>query len=126
MKNTIRIFLFLSFAVLSANLNAQVSNSAPVNTNTQQSDLAVYNVKVSFHCPNGKALLESELPKKRGVVSAVAHLDTKIVDVTYDTKLTKPETINEYIHQIGYLVEGDPADTKLDNKACSHGDGHKE
>ncbi|MPM33504.1 hypothetical protein SDC9_80080 [bioreactor metagenome] len=125
MKHIFKISVLAFFILFTFGAKAQ-DTTAPTGAGTQQTDVAVYNVKVMFHCANGKALLESELPKKRGVVSAVAHLDTKIVDVTYDTKLTKPETINEYIHQIGYLVESDPADTKLNNKACSHGEGHQE
>lgn len=108
--------LFIFTAIVA---NAQVATS-PAGTGTEQTELAVTNIKVLFHCANGKALLESELLKKQGVVSAVAHLDTKIVDVTYNKSLVTPETIKEYIHQIGYLVEGDPADTKLNNKACTH------
>ena len=114
------MFLFIAIGA-----SAQ-TNVAPTGAKDTQTDLAVYNIKVVFHCANGKALLESELPKKRGVVSAVAHLETKIVDVTYNTKLTGPDAIKDYIHQIGYLVEGDPADTQLQNKACSHGETHQE
>ena len=121
MKNIFKISALLLFVFVVSSASAQINVSN--NTTAPDTQLAVYNVKVMFHCANGKALLESELPKKRGVVSAIAHLDTKIVDVTYNTKLTKPETIVEYIHQIGYLVEGDPADTKLNNKACSHDSG---
>jgi len=125
MKNIFKLSALLLFVFVTIGANAQ-NTTAPVNANAVQTDLAVFNVKVMFHCANGKALLETELVKKRGVVSAVAHLDTKIVDVTYNTKETTPDAIKEYIHQIGYLVEGDPADTKLNNKACSHGDGHQE
>jgi len=125
MKNISKTIIALLFVFAAIGASAQV-NTVPANTSEPQTELAVYNVKVMFHCANGKALLESELIKKNGVVSAIAHLDTKIVDVTYNKSQTKPETINEYIHQIGYLVEGDPADTKLNNKACSHGENHQE
>lgn len=119
MKNITKTIVAMLFVFVAIGASAQV-NTTPANTGERQTEIAVYSVKVLFHCANGKALLESELPKKRGVVSAVAHLDTKIVDVSYDKSLTRPETIIEYIHQIGYLVESDPADTKLDNKACTH------
>jgi len=120
MKNVFKLFAVAIFLFIAVGATAQ-TETAPAGSKDTQTDLAVYSIKVMFHCANGKALLESELPKKRGVVSAVAHLETKIVDVTYNTKLTAPDNIKDYIHQIGYLVEGDPADTKLNNKACSHG-----
>lgn len=120
MKNVFKFFTLAMFLFITIGASAQ-SNVAPAGSKDTQTDLAVYNIKVMFHCANGKALLESELVKKRGVVAVVANLETKIVDVTYNTKLTTPDAIKEYIHQIGYLVEGDPADTKLNNKACSHG-----
>lgn len=124
MKNIFKLlalFLFV-FAAFGATAQTATRDAQP----TEQSDQAVYSIKVTFHCANGKALLETELPKKRGIIGAIAHLDTKIVDVTYHSELTGPEGIRDYIHQIGYLVEGDPVETKLDKKACSHGDGHQE
>jgi len=125
MKNFFKIFALLLFVFTVFGASAQ--NAATRNTQpTEQSTQAVYSIKVVFHCANGKALLETELVKKRGIISAVAHLDTKVVDVTYNTNLANPELIKEYIHQIGYLVEGDPAGTQLDKKACSHGEDHQE
>ncbi|PKP04292.1 MAG: hypothetical protein CVU11_05305 [Bacteroidetes bacterium HGW-Bacteroidetes-6] len=113
MKKLTIILTIALFAFASTGLKAQTAEDKDVKT---------YSVKVMFHCANGKALLEQELPKKRGVVSAVANLETKIVEVKYNTSLTKPETIIEYIHQIGYLTELDPAGTTLPKKACSHDD----
>ncbi|MGD9492561.1 MAG: hypothetical protein AB7V36_04340 [Bacteroidales bacterium] len=125
MKNFFRIFALLLFVLTVSGANAQ--NTATRDSEpTEQSPQAVFSIKVLFHCANGKALLETELPKKRGVISAIAHLDTKIVDITYNTQMTGPDAIKEYIHQIGYLCEGDPADTKLKHKACSHGENHEE
>ncbi len=113
MKNLTQILLISLFVLVSSSLKAQTEGD---KTNQETK---TYSVKVMFHCANGKALLESELPKKRGVISAVANLETKIVDVVYDPKLTQPTTIVEYIHQIGYLTADSPAGTKL-NKACNH------
>ncbi len=111
MKKLTTILTIALFVFVSAGLKAQTIDAKEVKT---------YSIKVMFHCANGKALLETELPKKRGVISAVASLETKIVEIKYDPKLTTPETLIEYIHQIGYLTELDPAGTTLQKKACSH------
>lgn len=108
---SIAFILFSAFNVLNAQSAADVK------------DTDTYSVKVFFHCANGKALLESKLPEKRGVVNVVANLETKIVDVTYNTTLTKPEVIVEYIHQIGYLTVDSPKGTKID-KECDGDHGH--
>lgn len=112
MKTLTRIAFFTLFLAFVNGLSAQTNDKTNIETKT-------YSVKVFFHCANGKALLEKELPKKRGVISAIANLETKMVDVVYDPTLTKPETIVEYIHQIGYLTADSPEGTKL-NKACDH------
>ena len=81
--------------------------------------LSESNLKVFFHCANGKALLEKELSKKEGVYSVNADLETKVVKITYDSTKLNEQRLIEYIHQIGYLTEKSSPDTKL-YKACSH------
>jgi len=86
---------------------------------SQQLSAKETNLKVFFHCTNGKALLEKELSKKEGVYSVNADLETKVVKITYDSTKLNEQRLIEYIHQIGYLTEKSPAGTKL-YKACSH------
>jgi copper chaperone CopZ len=81
-------------------------------------------IKVFFHCPNGKALIERELIKEPGVKEVYADLETKVVTVKYVSKETSKDNIVAAIEKIGYYTEFTPADKKL-NKACSHGD-HQE
>ena len=119
MKNIFKIAALVIFVFAAMGIKAQ-NTGVKVDQSANQSKNSVFSIKVMFNCANGKALLESELPKKRGVVSAYANLDTKIVDVTYNPNLTDAEHIKDYIHQIGYLVEGDDPNTKLEKKACSH------
>lgn len=116
MKKSIALLAFFLIAGFVMPSMAQGTSSS-----TTKKDNKEYKVQVFFHCENGKALLEQELPKKRGVVSASADLATKIVTVVYDSKVTDPAHIVEYIHQIGYLTADSPAGTEI-NKACSHGE----
>lgn len=98
---------------------------AQTNGNTAGSDskTAVYKVKVFFHCANGKALIEKEMVKQRGILKVSADLETKIVTVEYDkTVIAETKTIVDYFHNIGYLTADSPKDMQI-NKACSHGDG---
>lgn len=113
MKNIFKIsviFLFLfSFGVAQAQ-----TVSEPVT----------FKVKVFFHCANGKALLESRLGALKGIESAVADLETKIVTIVHDPAVITQEKIIEMIEQIGYLTEfTDP--NKPIKKACSHTEGEE-
>lgn len=80
-------------------------------------------IKVGFHCERGKAKIENELSQKEGIKSVKADVVTKVVTVVYDSSKINTPQIVEHIHQIGYLTDRSPADTKI-RKACSH--GHEE
>lgn len=91
-----------------------------------QDNLATTSIKTTFHCANGKALLETELAKVEGIKEAVADLETKIVTVKYDEKIINKDGIVAAIEKIGYFTEFTPQEKPI-NKACSHGDaGHQE
>jgi len=76
-------------------------------------------IKVSFHCANGKALLEKELVKEDGVSSAIADLETKVVTIQYDTEKQNKEKLVAAIEKIGYLTEFSKEGTVI-KKACTH------
>jgi copper chaperone CopZ len=76
-------------------------------------------IKVFFHCPNGQALIQQELPKEPGVQSVVADLETKIVTITYDASLTDQDKLVAAIEKIGYSTEF-TQEGKPINKACTH------
>jgi len=82
-------------------------------------------IKVTFHCGNGKALLEKELVKVDGVTSAVADLETKVVTIKYDADKQNKEKLVAAIEKIGYETEFTKEDAAI-KKACSHGDAKKE
>ena len=82
-------------------------------------------IKVTFHCANGKALLEKELIKEDGVSSATADVETKIVTIKYDTEKQNKEKLVAAIEKIGYVTEFSKEGAEI-NKACSHGDAKKE
>ncbi len=77
------------------------------------------NIKVGFHCPNGKALLEKELIKEDGVTYAFANVDTKVVTIKYDVAKQNQEKLVAAIEKIGYTTEFSKEGTKI-HKACSH------
>lgn len=117
------MFLFLSATTLNAQITKQsseIKKDQSSTTKKESKEIKTHSINVKFHCANGKALIERELVKKEGVISASANLETKAVEIKYNPKLVTEEKLVEYIHEIGYLVEGDPADTKLPKKACSH------
>ncbi|PLW93221.1 MAG: hypothetical protein C0592_06800 [Marinilabiliales bacterium] len=108
---TVAVFFFVSGQML----QAQTADAK---------EYKVYTLKVNFHCPGGKAKIESQMPEKRGVIKAIADLETKMVEVTYDPSLTDEEHIVEYFHQLGYLTEASPEGTEI-KSGCSgnHGEG---
>ncbi len=80
-----------------------------------------FKVKVQFHCANGKALLEGRLGALKGVNSAYADLDTKVVTIEHDPSVITQEYLIDIIEKIGYYTEfTDP--NKPIKRACSHGD----
>ncbi|MCK9612543.1 MAG: heavy-metal-associated domain-containing protein [Bacteroidales bacterium] len=76
-------------------------------------------IKVGFHCPNGKALIEKELIKSTGVKEVFADLDTKIVTVKFVEGQTNKDELVKAIEKIGYTTEFTKPGTPI-NKACSH------
>lgn len=116
MKRIQILMVLFIMTAFSAGVFAQNSSSA-ANTDSKT---AVYKVKVFFHCGNGKALIESEMIKQRGILKVNADLETKIVTVEYDkTVIADTKTIVDYFHNIGYLTADSPKDTQI-KKACSH------
>jgi len=82
-------------------------------------DIKEVKIKTYFHCGNGKAMIEKELVKEKGVKEVKADLETKIVTVKYDAAITDKDKINAAIENIGYQTELTPKDKQI-NKACSH------
>ncbi len=76
-------------------------------------------IKVTFHCANGKALIEKELVKEDGVKTVLADLETKVVTIKYDPTKQNKEKLVAAIEKIGYLTEYSKEGTKI-NKACTH------
>jgi copper chaperone CopZ len=89
------------------------------NAQNKKKDIKEIMIKTSFHCANGKALIEKELIKEAGIKNVVADIETKYVTVKYDAAITDKDKINAAIEKIGYSTEFTPADKKI-NKACSH------
>jgi periplasmic mercuric ion binding protein len=77
------------------------------------------NIKVGFHCANGKALLEKELGKVDGVSYAFANVETKVVTIKYDAAKLNKEKLVGAIEKIGYTTEFSKEDTEI-KKACTH------
>jgi len=112
MKKIISISALVLLFMCSGQLNAQ----------TTANDSGTLNVKVFFHCPNGKALLEKELGALEGISSVEAALDTKIVTVVYEPTVISRDKILLAIEEVGYRTEFTDPD-KVIKKACNHGEG---
>lgn len=88
------------------------------------SEPVTYKIKVHFHCPKGKALLENRLNAHQAIESAVADLETKIVTLKYNPDMVTEEYIIDMIEKIGYYTEFSDTTKKIE-KACDHdGDDH--
>ena len=90
-----------------------------------QTNVSTASIKTMFHCANGKALIEKEMVKVDGVKEVVADVETKIVTIKYDEKVINKDGLVAAIEKIGYKTEFTPEDKPI-NKACSHGEEHKE
>ncbi len=86
---------------------------------SQKSQLKEVKIKTVFHCPNGKANIETEMAKEPGVKSVVADLDTKVVTISYEASVTDKDKLVAALERIGYVTEFTPADKEI-KKACSH------
>ncbi len=82
-------------------------------------------IKVGFHCPNGKALIEKELAKEDGVVKVFADVETKVVTINYNPQKQNKDKLVAAIEKIGYTTEFTKKDAVI-QKACSHDDPSKE
>ncbi len=101
-------FIFVAFILIAIS-----------STFAQSPKTEVFNVKVNFHCANGKALLDKELSKLDGVVTAVADVVTKVVKIEYDPAKQNKEKLVTAIEKIGYTCEFSKEGVKI-NKACTH------
>jgi periplasmic mercuric ion binding protein len=81
-------------------------------------------IKVAFHCPNGKALIEKELVKEAGVTYVLADVETGIVTIKYDPKKQNKDKLVAAIEKIGYTTEFSKKDAVI-QKACSHDEPQK-
>lgn len=124
MKKAI-LFLFLLGITSVFTLTAQtVTTQVPVipEATAKQN---VFKVKVGFHCPNGKKLLETKLSEVNGVTKVNADVETKIVTIEHNSEIVSTKALVEAIEKIGYFTEYSDT-TKPIQKACSHGDGNSE
>ena len=87
--------------------------------NNESSKKETLKVKVDFHCKNGKARIEEGLNKEKGVIKAIADLETKVVTIVYDSEKTNKEKLIAAIEKIGHKTEFTKDGTKI-KSACSH------
>lgn len=116
------LLLVLSF-LLTANASAQKS----ANTDTAR-------IKTSAQCGMCKDRIEAALAYEKGIKSSNLNVDSKILEVVYDSKKTDAAKIKTAINKAGYDADETKADAdayaKLPNcckkKSCSPGcGGHK-
>jgi copper chaperone CopZ len=78
-----------------------------------------FKVKVGFHCPNGKKLLETKLAEVPGIINFKVDLETKVIDFDFDPAQISKEQIIVKIEEIGYYTEFSDKNKPI-KKACSH------
>ena len=67
------------------------------------------NSKITFkvddmHCASCPKLIQMDLRQKQGVLSATASLDTKFVDIEYDSSTISPVELISTIKESGYTA----------------------
>lgn len=108
MKNTILFFLLS----LSTSIFAQKATVVSVQTNAQ--------------CGDCKDRIETALNQSKGVVYAELNLETKVVEIKYNSKKTDVATLKKKLTLIGYDADeqkADPAAQKALPLCCQPG-GH--
>lgn len=108
MKNTILLFLLS----LSTSIFAQKATVITIQTNAQ--------------CGDCKDRIETALNHSKGVVYAELNLETKVVEIKYNSKKTDVATLKKALNAIGYDADdqkADPAAQKALPLCCQPG-GH--
>jgi len=62
-------------------------------------------IQTNLHCGSCKEKIEAELASVKGVKTAVADVDTKVVTVTFSPKKTSADVIVECIQKLGYQAK---------------------
>ena len=105
MKSNLKILMVILLFLSATTLNAQITKQSSEikkdkssNIKKDSKQVKTHSIIVKFHCANGKALIERELLKKEGVISASANLETKDVEIKYNPKLvTEENLLNTYM-----------------------------
>ena len=108
MKNIILLFLLS----LSTSIFAQKAAVITIQTNAQ--------------CGDCKDRIETALNQSKGVVYAELNLETKVVEIKYNSKKTDVATLKKALNAIGYDADeqkADPAAQKALPLCCQPG-GH--
>lgn len=67
-----------------------------------QSEIREVKILTNMHCMNCKKKIENELGYTKGVVEAVADLETRVVTVKYNSQQISPEKLVETVQKLGY------------------------
>lgn len=98
------VFFFLTFLGLAAMNTAQAqSMPAPVGR-TRKAE-----IKTSAVCEMCKATIEKAMFRVKGVKMSSLNVDTKMLTVIYDSKLTTLDKIRTAINNVGYDADESPA-----------------
>ena len=83
-------------------------------------------IKTSAQCGMCKDRIEKAMSYEKGIKKAILNLDTKELEVTFQTKKTNVEAIRTALTKVGYDADGQPSDAKAYEKlpACCKKGGH--
>lgn len=76
----------------------------------------------NLHCKSCKAKIENYMAFEKGVVSVEADVQTKVVTMSYRTRLTDAEKLAEALRELGYTAEILPKSEKTPGDEKKPGD----
>ncbi|HNW89259.1 MAG TPA: hypothetical protein PKN48_06320 [Bacteroidales bacterium] len=93
-KANIILFCFISLALM--------FNTACKNKTIASKEI---NFKLDSVSVNGKAVIERDMAKEKGVIFVKAHLRKQVVTIVYDTTMGSSENLKGTLEKMGYKAE---------------------
>lgn len=87
---------------------------------------AVISIQTSAQCGDCKDRIETALNQSRGVVYAELNLETKVVEIKYNSKKTDVATLKKALNALGYDADDQKADSAAQKALplCCQPGGH--
>lgn len=112
--------------VLVAFITLFLSGIVMANNGEKQPKKRTVFIKTSAQCEDCKERIEDVLNFKKGIIYADLHLDTKELEVRYNSKKISLEEIKKLVSEIGYSADDVEADKEAQERLplCCQPGGH--